>query len=677
MQIQHLISTVKFRMITLFILSTLALKNIVGQSSNVYYNSGPNLTNLIYSRSEPIITPCGAGERVTTFDINGRKVSEKDWYNGKMCGKIKVYLNGVLQKEITMYYNIILDYTFYENGIQKVKINEERTMLVRNGLPVKKTWDNIFITLSQNKLIMLTRKEFLDLACLVMMPEEAVEIMQGINDNAGSSIPESNKNILMCGGSFSAMPNTDLKAGLRSTNSSTRTNARDILNSTVNTCSQNIANFNGSNFNGLSGPSAKSARIAAANTALDNIISKCEAQKDDNSLIATDAEDQVWQAVRPYIGPSLPVLREAARGAASGELTVGRVVLKDAITISYNTAKVSLISSTPATGTATAGALATSGVLLLGALAAGVGIGTIIEKATSEWTTQLIDEHFNAKEKAAEASAQQNSAPANTNSGTPQNSGSTQGPGTKLVMPDAGNKCDRLKSMRDRCNANGWQTMECQDFTRIFAQCGSSVDPREVYTSGDGSFIGGMCTKLDKEDAQKLKCDKLGMIALVPPGGNILCSINKNFFTDQIISNPKEKWWTDPVPQPLNSFRRSNLAKYFDGKKNVTVYDEITAEKLSETLKKASKQTFVVFLDPDCPSCIGFINTLVSKEVENEIQNGINLIVVDAGANPNLQSKYPIMVYPSYFVRKSSGEMTPMAVGSMGISETIRLMRIK
>lgn len=669
---------------------TMFLSTVVtAQNQVVFYDTGLNLTNLQYSRSEPVLTPCGNGERITKYDIQGRKVSEVDWYNGKRCGKIKIYLNGVLQKEINAYYDIIIDYTYYENGAVKVKISEDRNTIIRNGQSVSKKWDNIFISLGGNKIVALTRKEFLDLAIMVMMPEELADIMQGINDAAGSSVAQGNKNLLVCGGEVKAMPSTDIKNGLSSASSATKAKALDDLNKSVGGCAEGLSNLISSNFGGLSGPSARSARAAAASSAINDLIAKCEAQKDDNSMIATDPEDEVWQQVRPNIGPSLPVLRAAAAEAASSSLaTTVRVVLNSSPTIIFNAAKVSYISgpttsAAVATGQVTttiAGASTIAGVALLGALSVGVGIGTLINKATDSWSTQQIHDYFNAKEEAEKAAAQEQATPPppppTTPSTLPQNSGSTQGPSNKLVTPDKGDKCSRLKGIRDRCESSNWQTMECQDFARIFSMCGNSVDPREVLTSADGSFIGGSCAKISDTDAKKLKCDKMGMVALVPPGGQLACSINKNYYTDLLNYNPKSTWWTDPVRGQLNMYQRGSLSKMFS-KGKYTVLEEVATSKLMEIVTTTKKQTLVVFLDPDCPSCKGFTKTLNSPEVQNEIANGVDVIIVDAGANENLQEKFALFAFPSYFIKKVNGEITPMVIGSSSVADVVAFMRIK
>ena len=634
------------------------------------------LQSLEYSRTSAIGTPCGQGERITTSNIQGKKISEVDWYNGYRCGMTKVYQNGILVKEIKFYYNYILSYTSYENGVVKCHISEDRNSFKRNGQIVQDKWQNITVVIGNKKAVVLSKMEFVDLTSMMLMPEEIVDFLEGINNAAGDAIQNGNKNLFVCGGNVKALPGADIKTALNSSNQQTKTTAFENIHSNVNQCSANLSSANRSNYNGGgSGPSAEQARITAATSAIDNMIAKCEAMKDDNSLIA-DPEDDVWYAVRPLAGSSsLPVLRAAASGRAA-ELT--QIVIRTG-NIAYNAASATTIGGSAAgggaagAGTLSAGYVAVVGLAAVGAFTLGFGAGTLLNMATESVgiNDAVINTFFNAKEKVDEGIDAINSS---VNSAIGFNPPPQNNTGAKLVLPGGGQDCQKFKDLKERCDNNGWQTMECKDFVRIFSGCGSNVDPREVYTNPDGDFAGGSCANISAADQQKNRCKGMGMFAMIPPGGELVCSMNKAMDFNLLTYNPKAKWWTDPSPNDGNTFLRTDFKKIFSNSK-IQAYNRMTNGQFKQLSDGTAKSTLFVFLDADCPACKSFSAILNSKEVSDAMAKNIDIVAIDAGANLDLCSDLNILGYPSFFLKKSNGTKTPMVIGAFSKSDLIKFMQ--
>lgn len=660
--------TIKNGMFLIFTCCTL-LTNAQNNFTLVFDRMQAGLRNLEYTRTTPVSTPCGPGELVVVQDVQGRKVSEVNWCEGRRCGLAKIYKNGELVKIIDFYRDLILSYRSYENGVLVTEISGDRTRIVNQGRQIVPVWDKVYIPTGNKELVILNKKQVIDLLSLVAIPEEIATFFDGLNEAARSSLG-GERSMFPCGGKVKSIK--DVEVNLKSTNASTKSSAFNDIKTSVSSCTASLESFNSNGLSGSAGVSAQQGRIDQANTNIDKTIATC-ANGDKNSLIA-DPEDEMWQQARPYMGPALAGLKAAAQNAERTQMIVRGT------NIAFNAAKVAYlggeaaVTTTAGGGAVGGGAAAGASIGLLpaiGILAAAAAIGLIVNYGVET----AIEAHFDAKDAADDAAQQQALQAAPKPAAGTAPSGHTDPVKTPLPGGSEGGKnCDKLKGIKDRCNANGWKGWDCQEALNFFGGKCNAYDIREVITSENGDFVGGNCSDFSAADKAKLECKKMGMIAM-PGDKGFLCN-NRKPIVD-LAGLLHKSWYTDPMPVDANSFRRGNVSKMFSSKTGINTFDEITTVKLNDILRSTLKPTLVVFMDPDCPSCKTFSSSLLSKEVAETMAKGIDIIVIDASANSELITKYDIIGYPSYFLKKANGANTPIAIGSLSPNATVQFMLTK
>ncbi len=188
----------------------------------VYDSQHPNIQNLQYVVTTIVTTPCGTGELVTKKDIQGRKIIEETWCQGRRCGLTKIYENGVLVKLIDFYRDLILSYKSYKNGVIVTEISADRNRIVNNGIQIIPAWDKVYIPTGNQEIVILKRNEIIDLLSLLVLPEEITSFLEGLNDAAKNSLG-GGKTMLACGGNLN--PIKDVEADLKSTSTTKKAKA--------------------------------------------------------------------------------------------------------------------------------------------------------------------------------------------------------------------------------------------------------------------------------------------------------------------------------------------------------------------------------------------------------------------------------------------------------------------
>ncbi|MBK7243537.1 MAG: thioredoxin family protein [Saprospiraceae bacterium] len=155
------------------------------------------------------------------------------------------------------------------------------------------------------------------------------------------------------------------------------------------------------------------------------------------------------------------------------------------------------------------------------------------------------------------------------------------------------------------------------------------------------------------------ECTRKGMFALTTPGGT-LCKTKGSI--DGALPPAVD-------PNVINP-TRGDFSTVFN---NTSVKVMGSSAELSSNLKKFYKETMVVFMDPDCPSCKTMSSTLKSPEVQSAAAN-VNILVIDGTLAPEIIRDYKISAYPSTMLI-SNGKVSPMTIGSMSSNEAVNFIK--
>jgi|GEM_PF-3083166 len=262
----------------------------------------------------------------------------------------------------------------------------------------------------------------------------------------------------------------------------------------------------------------------------------------------------------------------------------------------------------------------------------------------------------------------QNPPPANTPTppATPPATPPSTGGGKKPGMPGpdtegTGNACDRMQSFVNRCERNQWQSYECENFIRKVNNCAGDITVAMPTPDGDIWSLGcGSDTSRARQDAARLRCKQLGLIAMPRPGGGNLCGTgNKNIDMTGL---------GEPDPRVINptrgDFRSAGMAKAANIRE-VGLADV-------KSVVSAGKPALVVFMDPDCGSCQTMAKTIQSPATQAALA-GYDVVVVDVGKNPKAFSDYRVSFVPFYFTVKN-GKPSEVTGGAMDEKQFNRYM---
>lgn len=653
------------------------------------YFAGNDVNNLVpFIRRVAISTKCGPGVREITTDILGRKASEIELCNGKRCGLTKIYKAGVLVKEINYLNDFVISYKSYNNGVLVTEINADRSRVVFQGALVPLNWKRIYVKYNRNRIVMVTKGTFIDNLLKFQIPENVAAIMKDIDSQAGLNGVTGSNAVFNCDDSYSRVNDSDIK--LHGTTSSEKSTAQSFINNLGSTCSALTRSKVNDDFNGKTGDAAKEARKAAASSRLDKMISACQDRANSPGLF----ENPIIIGEAILLG-----LETVLEGAAVAEVTtggaavateiVGATIIDATIIDGTATALTSQAATTVVSETAitTASSALNATLRTLPALTetaevssasniSTVGIAKFV-MTVSAVVAAIGGTSANAAEppmEICEVETDSNNDP-NGQTMIDANQGqtpATQSPTTGSTTPDqaAGDNCARLVRFRDYCNNNGWQTLECQDAMGLLTGCGTA-DPRIIYVSPQGEPTGSGCYSVSKAQAAALECKKRSLIASYLNGNNI-CPSKGGFDLRSLVKDPG---WIDPSPIDGRLYHNS-FAKIFKGTK-VTVMEGLTLKQLQSNLPFPSVQNLVVFMDADCPASISYAKTLASKELNDAIPKGVNIVVVDVASDPAIANKYNIVGYPTSFLMSSTGKLSLPMLGALTVQETVTTMLSK
>ncbi|MBL0357543.1 MAG: hypothetical protein IPP72_11985 [Chitinophagaceae bacterium] len=594
----------------------------------------------IYREGKFIASTCGRVLQETTFDVNGDLIRQEQWRNRKRCGTTKVYFNGKLQKEIVYRDNLMVSYVAYRSGLVYTRISENRNIIINKGREVVIRWQRYYTKFGQQKLLVLTKKELVDAMRYFMLPEEITQTLADITNNVDLTPVPGGNAALTCGGKTQAI--NDANADFKSTDPQKKQDAANVGGMIGNTCSAIAAASLTGSFSGATGDAARKGRIDRASSALDKAISNCESNPSNTSsggMFSAEPEASSGAVIAMhalYKAAYDGTLSAATRNAAMAAADDLAVIIADANITTWTTET----AYTVVAGTGGRAILLGSALPeVLAVVAAGLAVASVVEAVV---TTTGTD---------------------NTNGGTTGGgSGESEG-AVQTPVPDemnSGNACERLKALKKYCESTHWQGEKCENAARLFSGCGG--DLREMYVAGDGDLSGIGCpSPMSPEEVARRNCQSLGMRAM-PVSGNSVCRSTGNL--DGAIPNPG----IDPT---IVNPTRGDFSINF---KNTSIKVLGSQKDLERVLINTSRPTMVVFMNPDCPSCQNFTQSLKTKEVATMMENiKMDVVVLDASALPEVMSTNNITAFPSYFVFKD-GKKSAMTVGAMPGIETVNFM---
>ncbi len=664
------------------------------QPLTVYF-AGNDVNNLApFIRTEVIFTPCGQGIRETTTDLFGKKASEKELCNGRRCGVTKIYKAGVLVKEINYLNDYVISYKSYVNGKLATEINADRSKIFVQGALVPLNWQRIYVKFNRDRIVMVSKKAFIDNLLKVQIPENVAAIMKDIDSQAGlNGVPGSNA-VFNCDEGFSKVNDANIK--LHGTTTAEKNTAQGFINNLGSSCSAITRDKINDSFNGKTGDAAKQERIAKANSRLDGMIAACQNRANspgmfENPIIVGEVLLLGLETVLEGAAVTETAVLTAEGAAVASEL-VGAAVIDATIVDGVAT----VVTADMVSATASAGVVQAAEQTMIRSLPgiseaitelaanSGATASAAITRFTVAVTTAgaaLFSAGTNAAAPTVEVCEVKDDSDNDANGQTMADAGQGQtpappkNPSAGSTTPDdaAGDNCGRLTRMRDYCNNNGWQTLECKDFAAILTGCGS-IDPRIVYVDPQGEPTGSGCYNAAKDQAAVIECKKRSLIAHTINGGKI-CSSQGGFDLRNLVKDPG---WYDPSPIDGKLYHNS-FTKMLKGTK-FTVLEGLSLKQLQSKLTQltlSKTQTLVVFMDADCPASRSFAKTLASKEVIDAAQKGTDIIVVDAASDPAIASTYNIIGYPTTFIMSSTGKLSLPMLGALTVKEAVTTMLSK
>lgn len=621
-----------------------------------------------YRVGKIIMGSCGSVLQETTYDANGNIVRQEEWQNGKRCGASKVFINNKLAKQVKFKKDLMVAYTSYMNDNIYTQISEDRKLIVNKGKKVIVNWRKFYLKHGSNRLAIFEPRQMIDFMSISMLPEAIAQAIADISEMYEGGNKVGDNAVLNCGGKTSVI--NDANADFKSTDSRKRKEAGDVTDMINSSCAANSGSSLTGSFNGVTGNYAERGRIDKARGAIDKMIQGC------NSGSSVSSGGLVSISGFEGVATLIDLVYDLAQ---SGEAIAAETAFESAPTLVTSTGEITGSAVASGTGAAAGGSSSTAGaevtqiivragsaattgeavaagvssvpagtlaIAVTGSFLAGVGIGMAVT-AVSDAIGRAIDNHFNKENPPA--------------SGVGGGSGGANGGGVKRPDPnnDAGG-CDRLKSFKKYCDNNGWQDMKCQDAARLISGCVGDI--REMYVAGDGNVSGVGCpSAVSPEEIARMECKAKGMVAMPVPGGSVCRSKGK---FDGAIPNPGLD------PRIINP-TRGDFRTSFD-KTSVKVVG--SGIELENVLKNAKRPIMVVFMDPDCPSCQTFTQSLKSTEVATATNN-VDVLVVDASALPEVMVQNNISAFPSYFILRD-GKKSTMTIGTMTGVETANFMNV-
>lgn len=664
-----------------------------------------NYTNgRIYQQSS-VLAGARPVRTVRTYYPNGQLMREESFIFGRRNGFTRLYDSlGRLEKALNCSDDYILSYEAYNNGQLYTKISEDRSVVINKGRRVSTRWGTYYETVSGRTVVAYSPRAIIDRMSKYLVPEAVTQIMEDLNNAFGAKGGQAGQDMFTCGGGTSVFDDRGITVSAAMQDMSRPSNQRTgayetfqgLMGQQMNQCASNARGRAN-----LGGDPQREQRVNRARSAAQGMIAGCRGKGGDIVRMVGAGETYGFR--------SLQVLQEIET-AATAVTESGSAVITESGTAFVGETTKDIMTAQATEGAAVRSAIggATRGFVMLEVIAvptavisagiAGWSIGKFINdniiknaigdaladaaEALNEDLQKVNEEARKAQEaaekkrkdaeaaqKANEAgsnpSAQNppapNPAPGTNNPGSP---GGTKRPGQGMPGPDTegtGNACDRMQSFVNRCERNQWQSYECENFIRTINNCSGDITVAMPAPDGDVWSLGcrGDSSRA-RQDAARLRCQQLGLIAMPRPGGGNICGTgNKNI---------DMTGFKEPDPRVINptrgDFRSAGLAKSADIR-------EVGLGDVKSVLS-SGKPTLVVFMDPDCGSCQTMANTIQSPNTQSSLA-GYDVVMVDVGKNPAAFSEYGVNFVPFYFTVKN-GKRSDVTGGAMDEKQFSRYM---
>jgi hypothetical protein len=645
---------------------------------------------------------------VRTYYPNGQLMREENFIFGRRNGMTRLYDSlGRLEKAFDCSDDYILSYEAYHNGTLYTKISQDRSVVINKGRRVNTRWGTYYETISGRTVVAYSPRALIDRMSKYLVPESVTQIMEDLNNAFGAKGGQPGQDMFTCGGGTSVFDDRNISVASATQDMSRPSGQRNgtfqtfqsIMGQQVNQCASNArgrASVGG-------GDPQRQQRISRARSAAQGMIAGCRSKGGDIVRMAGAGESYGFR--------SLQVINQIETAATAVTESGSAVLVESGTTFAGETTKDVLVAQ------ATEGAAIRSGVgaaargfVLVEVLAVPAMVATV---AAASWTlgtlinntlinnwwgdkaADMVDanneelqrqeaeakkahEAAEKKRKDAEAAKRaseggnpppaQNPPPANPPNPpanpptTPPNTGGGKKPG--MPGPDTegtGNACDRMQSFVNRCERNQWQSYECENFIRTVNNCAGDITVAMPTPDGDIWSLGcGTDTSRARQDAARLRCQQLGLIAMPRPGGGNICGTgNKNIDMTGL---------GEPDPRVINptrgDFRSAGMVRA-SNIREVGLADV-------KSVMSSGKPALVVFMDPDCGSCQTMANTIQSPATQAALA-GYDVVMVDVGKNPKAFSDYRVGFVPFYFTVKN-GKPSEVTGGAMDEKQFNRYM---
>ena len=594
----------------------------------------------IYRQSKQVTGICGVVFRESTFDREGNLIRQEDWQNKKRCGITKIFNKSVLLKEIEFKDELMESYKAFQSNVIYHQISKDRNTLIFKGKPLVINWKRFYKPVGKNQVMAYNKKQLIDDLRRIILPEQILATLAEISKDYESKKSSETDSYLDCGSGSAAVKEGNIS--LTSTDPSQKKARDDKMKEFQNACGTMLNNSLSSIFKGLTGLSARNARIQNAQNALDKMIANC------GKVGGTSSGGLISNITNGGLPRPVPYFPKPGQAIVGGEpvtlidekppvMSVPPTEEGDAVddTTEDDVHVWTTFPLPTAESLSKVAGYVAVGILTAAAIIAGAAAGTAAAGAAATAAVIVV---IGA-------------------SGT-DGSGSGGTPDASIPSEPYGG-CQGLQVFKDYCDASNWQDLKCLEFARLVSGCKGDI--REMTVTPDGDITSLGCpASTDPEFVASQRCKNTGMVARPEPGGSV-CRTNGPI--DGTIS-------LAPDPNVINP-TRGDFGQVFKG----TSYQVISTEAEINTVLKSTTQTIMlIFMDPDCSSCKQFSATLKSSDTQNAFKNNKILpVVVDAGLSMNLLISNKIKFFPTTVVYKS-GKKTGSAIGSMSTTEVAKFI---
>ncbi len=623
--------------------------------------------------------------RHTTYYPDGSLMHESEWSKGHLNGVTKLYgTKKNLIKEVHYKDNYVLSYSAYKNGKLYTGISSDRRTIVNNGKPVKAKWKKFYRFNGPRTLVHLTPEQLMDWLLKVTTPETATQMFQDLVDVFDKRPDKTDTDLLSCGGSTQSVK--DQTTNWSSQKKADKDKAVETYDAMAKAC--NDRNRSSLGLGAMDAAfTANSTNVKNARNKLTRAISQCrsEGSRPGNSSSGYVANGSLLVDLMTAAEWAAAELERRAAAAAAAEAAAFETAITTETAV-YRGAAASgeAVTSTVGGFATTSTVTAIAGVMV--AAVVGVVVGTTVEKsevgqvAGKFYVDKAIekkesmdidlqaaysaaDEAFARRQQQEEAERQrrqqENESKENENVESSQEFSGMSGAGMPVPPGmESSDPCQRMESLLNYCDNTGWNDMRCQDFARMINNCAGDI--RQMYVAGDGNVFDVGCSQdMSPEEVRRRQCEQKGMISVPSDPTTSPCHSGVGNLASPVLG---------PDPNHVNPVR-GDFSEIFGAQSNVAMMGD--SDYNSQTVK--AKNMLVVFMDPDCPSCIDFANTLKDPSVVSKTKN-MDIRIVDVLMHPELAESNGIIYMPTFFTIKN-GKKSDVNAGTMSPASFIKTMK--